>query len=189
MLALGVPIRVVMNLLGRSQLAVTVNTYSLTVPEMQRNATARVGTVLRGKTPTWRPRWRSFGIRGQRFDCKDDVFYRAEVLCRDCGIGGRSGLKIRSVTSIVVRGRPPPDRTFSLLFADDRERPSRSVPMAVNLAVKRRRDGEGIDLSPDSFEPSNLWLSAWLSGDRAPADVRTPAAREEIASASRRRQT
>lgn len=40
-----------MNLLCRSQFAVTVNTYSLTMPAMQRNATALVGKALRGKAP------------------------------------------------------------------------------------------------------------------------------------------
>jgi integrase len=46
MLAQGVPLRVVMDVLGHSQIHVTANTYSHVMPEMQRDATERVGKLL-----------------------------------------------------------------------------------------------------------------------------------------------
>lgn len=46
MLAQGVPLRVVMEVLGHSEIAVTANTYSHVMPELQREATERVGRLL-----------------------------------------------------------------------------------------------------------------------------------------------
>lgn len=44
----GVPARVVMELLGHSQISLTMNTYSHVLPEMQREAGRRMEDFLRG---------------------------------------------------------------------------------------------------------------------------------------------
>jgi integrase len=46
MLSQGVPLRVAMEVLGHSQIAVTANTYSHVMPEIQRDAMERVGILL-----------------------------------------------------------------------------------------------------------------------------------------------
>ncbi len=46
MLVQGVALRVVMEVLGHSDIAVTANTYSHVMPDLQRDATDRVGTLL-----------------------------------------------------------------------------------------------------------------------------------------------
>ncbi len=46
MLSQGVPLRVAMEMLGHSQIAVTANTYSHVLPELQRDAAERVGALL-----------------------------------------------------------------------------------------------------------------------------------------------
>jgi integrase len=48
MLAQGVPMRVVMDVLGHSEIAVTANLYSHVMPELQRDATNRTATLLWG---------------------------------------------------------------------------------------------------------------------------------------------
>ena len=48
MLALDVPMRAVMEVLGHSQYHVTANTYSHVMPELQRDAMNRVGKALWG---------------------------------------------------------------------------------------------------------------------------------------------
>lgn len=47
----GVPARVVMELLGHSQISLTMNTYSDVLPKMQRQAAGRMETFLRGLDP------------------------------------------------------------------------------------------------------------------------------------------
>ena len=46
MLALGVPMRAVMDVLGHSQIHVTADIYSHVMPELQRDAMGRVGKAL-----------------------------------------------------------------------------------------------------------------------------------------------
>ena len=46
LLAQGVPARVVMEMLGHSQITLTLGTYSHVAPELQREAAARMGRVL-----------------------------------------------------------------------------------------------------------------------------------------------
>jgi len=48
MLSQGVPAPVVMEQPGRSQIALTLNTYSHVMPELQRDAAAKLGAVLSG---------------------------------------------------------------------------------------------------------------------------------------------
>lgn len=48
MLAQGVPMRVVMDVLGHSEIAVTANLYSHVMPELQREATNKTATLLFG---------------------------------------------------------------------------------------------------------------------------------------------
>ena len=48
LLALGVPARVVMELLGHSQITLTLGTYTHVVPELARDAAARMGDALWG---------------------------------------------------------------------------------------------------------------------------------------------
>ncbi|MCH7840453.1 MAG: hypothetical protein IID38_09510 [Planctomycetes bacterium] len=48
MLAQNVPMRVVMEILGHSQIHVTANTYSHVMPELQRDATERVSATIFG---------------------------------------------------------------------------------------------------------------------------------------------
>jgi len=43
----GIPPRVVMELLGHSQISLTMNTYSHVIPAMQRDATAKLDALLR----------------------------------------------------------------------------------------------------------------------------------------------
>jgi integrase len=49
LLAQGVPARVVMEILGHSQISLTLNTYSHVVPSLQRDATDRLGALLAGE--------------------------------------------------------------------------------------------------------------------------------------------
>lgn len=54
----GVPARVVMELLGHSQISLTMNTYSHVLPEMQREAADHMDGYIRGighPTPTVTP--------------------------------------------------------------------------------------------------------------------------------------
>jgi hypothetical protein len=46
MLSLGVPARVAMQVLGHSQISLTLGTYSHVVPEMAEEAAKRVGDAL-----------------------------------------------------------------------------------------------------------------------------------------------
>lgn len=46
MLSEGVPLKVAQTVLGHSQIAVTANTYSHVMPELQRDAAERVGDLL-----------------------------------------------------------------------------------------------------------------------------------------------
>jgi len=46
MLTLGVPARVVMEVLGHSQISLTLGTYSHVVPELAQDAATRVGEAL-----------------------------------------------------------------------------------------------------------------------------------------------
>lgn len=48
MLAQGVPLRVAMEILGHSNITVTANTYSHVLPQLQREATEKVGAALFG---------------------------------------------------------------------------------------------------------------------------------------------
>jgi integrase len=48
LLAQGVPARVVMDILGHSQISVTMNTYSHVLPEMQKDAAELMDGFLRG---------------------------------------------------------------------------------------------------------------------------------------------
>ena len=48
MLAQNVPMRVVMEILGHSQIHVTMDTYSHVMPELQRDATERVSATIFG---------------------------------------------------------------------------------------------------------------------------------------------
>jgi integrase len=48
LLAQGVPARVVMELLGHSQITLTLGTYTHVVPELARDAAARMGDALWG---------------------------------------------------------------------------------------------------------------------------------------------
>jgi len=50
MLAQGVPLRVVMEVLGHSTINVTADVYGHLAPELSRDATARVGEVLFGRS-------------------------------------------------------------------------------------------------------------------------------------------
>ena len=55
LLAQGVPARVVMEILGHSQISVTMNTYSHVLPEVQREAADRMDSALRGQEPDEAP--------------------------------------------------------------------------------------------------------------------------------------
>ena len=46
MLTMGVPARVVMQILGHSQISLTLGTYSHVAPELSTEAAARVGRAL-----------------------------------------------------------------------------------------------------------------------------------------------
>jgi integrase len=48
MLGLGVPARVAMQILGHSQISLTLGTYSHVMPELSEDAAARVGRELFG---------------------------------------------------------------------------------------------------------------------------------------------
>ncbi len=48
-LAQGVPARVVMELLGHSQISLTMNTYSHVMPELRREAADSMDAVLAGR--------------------------------------------------------------------------------------------------------------------------------------------
>jgi integrase len=50
MLAQGVPLRVAMEILGHSNITVTANTYSHVLPQLQREATEKVGAALFGES-------------------------------------------------------------------------------------------------------------------------------------------
>ena len=49
MLAQGVALRVAMEILGHSDIAVTANTYSHVMPDLQRDAMEKVGALLWGE--------------------------------------------------------------------------------------------------------------------------------------------
>jgi integrase len=53
LLAAGVPARVVMELLGHSQISLTLNTYSHVLPGMLDDAAARLESVLPLREPSW----------------------------------------------------------------------------------------------------------------------------------------
>jgi site-specific recombinase XerD len=48
MLTMGVPARVAMEILGHSQISLTLGTYSHVVPELAQDAAKKVGTALWG---------------------------------------------------------------------------------------------------------------------------------------------
>jgi site-specific recombinase XerD len=50
LLAQGVALRVAMEILGHSTITVTADTYAHVLPELQRNATERVGRLLWGQS-------------------------------------------------------------------------------------------------------------------------------------------
>lgn len=66
MLVQGIPARTVMDIRGHSTINMTLNTYSHVVPELARDAAARMNDVLYGKTPTKTPTKRADGERGGR---------------------------------------------------------------------------------------------------------------------------
>ena len=57
MLTQGVPARVVMQTLGHSQIAITLNTYSHVAPELSRSAADRMQALLGGAEEVWLPLW------------------------------------------------------------------------------------------------------------------------------------